>query len=291
LYGWLDSHTVSKNYFRNPAVGTVAGAESKFTSLDGTRIHYARAGQGPATILFVHGWSCHGGFWREQAAALAPKARLLFVDLPGHGQSDKPQTEYSPDYFARAVLAVLKDAGAEKAILVGHSMGVPVICRVYAQAPEKVAGLVAIDGMMRRPSMNPEQLERLLARYRAADYKDHVSRFIGAMFPVPGTESLRDRVLRDMSTTPQHVMVAAFEGMFDAALPAWDIPKTEIPVLALQAPNPMWTAEYQEFVRGRSPLSDYRTVENTGHFLMLERPEEFNSALLDMLAKAKLIER
>jgi len=45
----------------------------------------------------------------------------------------------------------MHDAHVDKATLIGHSMGVPVICRVYKQAPGKVAALVAVDGMLRRP--------------------------------------------------------------------------------------------------------------------------------------------
>src|SRR5260370_4742140 len=82
-------------------------------------------------------------------------ARLILIDLPGHGKSDKPQTNYTMDYFASAVLAVMRDARVEKATLVGHSMGTPVICRVYAQAPEKVAALVAVDGLLRAAEDEP----------------------------------------------------------------------------------------------------------------------------------------
>jgi pimeloyl-ACP methyl ester carboxylesterase len=52
------------------------------------------------------------------------------------------------DYFARAVLAVMNDAHVDKATLVGHSMGAPVICRVFHQAPERVAALVSVDGLL-----------------------------------------------------------------------------------------------------------------------------------------------
>ncbi len=70
--------------------------------------------------------------------------------LPGHGQSDKPQTNYTMDFFAEAVLAVLRDASVDKAIFIGHSMGAAVLCRVHHHAPEKFAGLVSVDGLLCR---------------------------------------------------------------------------------------------------------------------------------------------
>ena len=125
----------------------------------------------------------NGDLWREQVPALSDKARLILVDLPGHGQSDKPHTDYTMDYFATAVLAVMHDADVKKATLVGHSMGAPVICRVYKQAPEKVAALVAVDGLLRRPAMTPEQVERFKAPFGKADYQTHTTNFIASHVP------------------------------------------------------------------------------------------------------------
>ncbi|HMD53575.1 MAG TPA: alpha/beta fold hydrolase, partial [Phycisphaerae bacterium] len=95
---------------KNISSAGVADGESHFISPGANRIHYITAGKGSRTIVFVHCWAGNLGFWREQVPAFADKARLIFIDLPGHGQSDKPQTAYTVDFFANAVLAVLRDA-------------------------------------------------------------------------------------------------------------------------------------------------------------------------------------
>ena len=59
-------------------------------------------------MVFVHGWACDASFWQEQVPAFADKARIILIDLPGHGQSDKPHTYYTMDFFASSVLAVLR---------------------------------------------------------------------------------------------------------------------------------------------------------------------------------------
>ena len=138
-------------------------SESHFVSFGTNHVHYLIEGTGSHTIVFVHCWAGNASFWREQVPELAGHARLILVDLPGHGQSDKPHVEYTMDFFASAVLAVLRDARVDKATLVGHSMGVPIICRLYKQAPEKVAALVAVDGTLRRPPMTPDQAEQFPA--------------------------------------------------------------------------------------------------------------------------------
>ncbi len=274
-----------------PPVDPLAGAESHFAASGTNRVHYLALGHGPKTILFVHGWACQADFWRDQVSAFADKARLLLVDLPGHGRSDKPQTEYSMDFFARAVVAVMQEAKADKATLVGHSMGAPVICRVYAQAPERVAALVAVDGFLRRPAMKPEDVEEFIGPYRTPRYRDQAREFIGAMFPNPETAPLRDQVVNEVLQTPQHVMFGAMEGMFSTMAPAWDLPKAgvPIPVLVLNTDNRMWSAAYQEYVRTLSPQAEYRTIPGAGHFVMLEKPAAFNAALSEMLEKFDLI--
>src|SRR5437763_1748552 len=156
----------------------LGGGQSHFARLGTNKIHYVTAGKGPQTLLFVHGWCCNASFWREQVPAFEHKARLILIDLPGHGQSDKPERDYTIEFFAEAVRAVMVDAQVEKATLLGHSMGTPVICRVYAQAPEKVAALVAVDGILRRPKMEPAQIEQFVAPYRSPEYREHARRFI-----------------------------------------------------------------------------------------------------------------
>src|SRR4051794_5073079 len=71
---------------------SLADGKSHSVSFGTNRIHYVTAGRGSHTIVLVHCWAGNLDFWREQVPALAGKARLVLVDLPGHGQSDKPET-------------------------------------------------------------------------------------------------------------------------------------------------------------------------------------------------------
>ncbi len=269
----------------------VAAAKSHFAKLGTNKVHYVVEGEGKRTIVLIHCWSGNLGFWREQVPTLANKARLILIDLPGHGQSDKPQTAYTMDFFAESVLAVMRDAHVHKATLIGHSMGAPVICRVYKQSPDHVAALVAVDGVLRRPKMTPEQARQFIATFSAPDYREKTREFMGSMFPFPDTEVVRDRVVSELLDTPQYVMVGAMEGMFEADQPDWDIHHADVPVLVINAPNRMWTDEYKAYVQSLSPQTDYRLIEGVGHWLMLEKPAEFNAALVDMLHKYDLLEK
>ena len=274
---------------RGPSAGS-AEPKSHFATYGTNKVHYVVQGKGKRTLVLIHCWSGNLGFWREQVPVLADKARLVLVDLPGHGQSDKPHSAYTMDFLAGAVLAVMRDAHVNKATLIGHSMGTPVMCRVYKQAPEHVAALVAVDGTLRRPKMAPEQTEQLMAAFRAPDYRENTKKFMGSMF-MPGSEAVRDRVVSEMAETPQYVMISAMEGMFKTDQPDWDLGHVNVPVLVINAPNQMWTDDYKQYVHSLSSETDYRAIDNVGHWLMLEKPAEFNTALIDVLSKFDLIEK
>jgi pimeloyl-ACP methyl ester carboxylesterase len=266
-----------------------AASRSHFASFGTNRIHYVTAGEGTNTLVLIHCWCGNLGLWREQIPALTNKARLILVDLPGHGQSDKPQTQYTPDLFANAVLAVLRDAGVDRATFIGHSMGAPVVCRIYAQAPDKVAALVAVDGLLRRPPATPEQAAQFVAQFHAPDYRVNASNFIRTMFPIPGTEALRDQVIADLLTTPQYVMAGAMDGMFGADQPDWGLKSVAVPMIVISVANPLYTEDYVSYVRSLSTRLEYRTIQGAGHWVMLEKPAEFNTTLIELLSKYDLI--
>jgi pimeloyl-ACP methyl ester carboxylesterase len=274
---------------KNIRYAGVADGESHFISHGANRIHYITVGKGSRTIVFIHGWACNLGFWREQVAALADEARLILIDLPGHGQSDKPQTAYTMDFFAGAVLAVLRDAKVDKVIFIGHSMGGAVIARIHHHAPEKVAALVSVDGLLCRISGTPEEGRALVAPFGSPQYREHAQGFISSLFPVPGTEALRDRAMSEMLATPQHVMLGGMLAMLSPDQPDWILQKVNAPIIVINARTPWWNNGYENYVRSLSPQTDYLIMDGVGHFLMLEKPAEFNAILQQKLGKFDLI--
>ena len=90
-----------------------------------------------------------------------------------------------------------------------------------------------------------------------------------------------------MLRTPQHVAVSEFEATADPDL--WKEDKIEVPTLMILAKQPAWTAEYEQFARGLIPKLDYQVWENVSHFLMMDKPREFNAAVLKFLEQNSLL--
>jgi pimeloyl-ACP methyl ester carboxylesterase len=262
-------------------------SESKFVDVDHLRVHYTNYGKGDTALFFVHGWSCDETVWAEQAPALAEKIRVITIDLPGHGQSEKPQTiEYNKDLYIRAIDAVMSDANVKSVILVGHSNGTPFVRHYYRKFPGKVKALVVVEGPL-QPFFDRDTMEKFVVPLRGDNYPEAAGRVIAGMTKPIKDAALRDKIKALMLKTPQHVAVSEFEATVDPDL--WKEDKIDVPLLVILAKQPVWTAEYEQFVRRLAPKVDYQVWENVSHFLMMEKPREFNAALLKFLDQNHLL--
>ncbi|MEP7341180.1 MAG: alpha/beta hydrolase [Acidobacteriota bacterium] len=260
--------------------------DDRFAKLDAMRVHYQNYGKGKEALVFVHGWTCNLTFWKANIPAFVDQTRVIAIDLPGHGESDKPQTTYSMDLFARAVNAVLEDAQVERATLVGHSMGTPVIRQFYRKYPAKTRALVIVDGSL-KPFGNPEQMKKFLETFRGPNYKQTAEGMVSAMVAPVKDKATAAEIKAAMLSAPQHVMIGAFEGMLDESI--WkEQDKINVPTLAVMAKQPNWTPEYEKFVRELVPGIDYQVWGGVSHFLMMDEPQKFNDTVLAFLKKNKL---
>src|ERR1041384_6336343 len=191
---------------------------SRFALYNGTRVHFKSLGLGTTAVVFVHGWGCDLTFWRAQVPAVDGRVRAIFLDLPGFGRSDRPEVAYTMNYFAGAVDAVLRAAGVEHAVLVGHRMGAPVARQFYRRFRSKVTALVVVDGPLRTPFGDSAQTARFVAQWDSADYAEHMSGMVDALFAGSADTALRTSVKRQMLATPQRVAASAMRGMADAAI-------------------------------------------------------------------------
>ncbi|HMG75073.1 MAG TPA: alpha/beta hydrolase [Pyrinomonadaceae bacterium] len=262
--------------------------ESRFATLDGARIHYQNYGQGREALVLIHGWTCSIEYWRDVIPDLSKRSRVIAIDLPGHGQSDKPQVAYTMDLFARAVDAVMRDAGVKRAVLVGHSMGTPVARQFYRKYPQKTLAIVIVDGAL-RPFGDKNLMDGLMAGLRGPNYKEAGGQMLAGMAGPNLAPEAKERIQASYLNTPQYVIISAMEGMVDESI--WGPDKINVPVLAILAKSPFWPADTEQFDRSIAPQLDYQVWEGVGHFLMMERPKEFDAAVIAFLDKNKLLKK
>jgi pimeloyl-ACP methyl ester carboxylesterase len=271
-------------------------AQSLFAKLDlapsggkgEARVHYKSYGKGNEALILIHGWTCNLDYWRDSVADLSKRNRVIAIDLPGHGQSDKPEIAYSMELFARAVDAVMRDAKVERAVLVGHSMGTPVARQFYRKYPEKTLGIVIVDGSL-RPFGDKKLMEGFIAGFRGPNYREAGKQMFAGMAGPNLSPQTQERIQASFLNTPQHVIVSAMEGMADDSI--WGPDKINVPVLAFMAKSPFWPPDTEEFFRSIAPNLDFQMLAGVGHFLMMEKPKEFDAAVIAFLDKNKLVKR
>jgi len=276
--------------------------ESRFAKLDGARVHYVDYGKGDDALVLIHGWTQNIDAWRDQIPEFAKHYRVIALDLPGHGLSDKPRFTkepvakgqpgkpfvYSMDHFARAVEAVMRDAKVKRAVLAGHSMGTPVARQFYRNYPEKTLGIIVVDGSL-RPFGNPAMLDQLIANLRSPNYSAAIDQMFGMMFGKNLSTETQERIKASTANTPQYVLVSAFEGMVDSGI--WGADKINLPVLAIMAKNPFYPPNVEESFRGIAPKMEFYLWDDVGHFLMMEKPKEFNAAVIAWLDRTGLLKK
>jgi len=262
------------------ALSLVLASTASAATVDGLKIHSASAGSGRTTLVLVHGWTCDMSSWAAQVPVLAKKYRVLTLDLPGHGQSGAPKDgKFSMDLFARAVEAVRAEAGTDKIVLVGHSMGAPVI-RQYARLyPQHVAALVAVDGPLDMRQFPADFKPPSLAGPEGLKAREGM---IKGMFTPQTPADVQQKVLAMMLKAPEATAIGAMMSITDPSLRKTDV--TPMPALAVWAGTNQQLPNVDE-TRKALPKYEQTQVAGTGHFVMMEKPEEFNRLLVAFVDK------
>ncbi len=256
------------------------GLSAKTARLDGKDVYYEISGKGAKTVVMIHGWTCDHTFWSAQIQAFSEQYKVIALDLPGHGRS-APAGAYPITLFARAVEALMRAEKVDKATLMGHSMGGAVILTFARLFPEKLAAAVLVDSFMRDAAAAAAPVS-FHERFAGEAGKEARRKMVEGMFSTATTPELRERILKGMLAAPESTAVGAMKGMFEPEV--WREGHSQAPALAVVA-NPKQITEAS--VRARFPNLTYRDMPGTGHFLMMEKPAEFNAIVLDWLGKQK----
>ena len=137
--------------------------EHGYATNNGVRIHYAAMGHGPLVVM-IHGFPDYWYTWRHQMTALAADHRVVAIDQRGYNLSDKPKgvENYGLSLLVSDVVAVVKQLGQEKAIIVGHDWGGAVAWSFAMRFPEMTDKLIILNlphfrGLSRELANNPKQ--------------------------------------------------------------------------------------------------------------------------------------
>lgn len=249
-------------------------------TLDGMTIHSTSTGKGAKTLVLVHGWTCDESSWTANVPELSKHYRVITLDLPGHGKSGSPKDgRITMDLFARAVEAVRAEQKVDKIILVGHSMGTPVI-RQYAHLyPQHVAALVIVDGLVLAPAQMPRGAAPPLDpnKLLTPDGPKMREDMIKGMFTPKTPKDVQDHVLKMMLAAPAATAAGAMRATFDPSSASDEV--MAMPVYGIFAEK-SFALSSTAYMKKVFPKIEYVEMPGTGHFVMMEQPQEFNRLLM-----------
>ena len=262
---------------------TAPAADQTVTTSDGVVIRFTDQGKGSPALVFVHGWSCDAGYWDAQVTHFAATNRVVTIDLAGHGRSGQERKAYTIEAFGGDVAAVLQKLDLTGAILVGHSMGGPVIVEAALAAPDRVVGLVGVDNFQNvEMKLPPQVIDGYLGPFEAS-FTPTVTAWVGQMFPADADSALAAGIAADMASAPPPVALSAMRELLTwmGSRTTERLAQLKVPLMCINAERqPTLTAPIKALVPGY----ELRLLPGTGHFLMRENPDAFNALLAETIA-------
>lgn len=265
-----------------------ARANSSVRGEDGTALSYWSAGDGPRTLLFVHGWggSGSGRFWTPLLQHLDLSGiRVIAADLRGHGKSDKTRAGFSSETFARDMFAVLEHAAANRPVVIGYSMSAKWAQWMSSMEAERVAGQILISPA---PALALPLSDEILNDWlKASRDRSYFDTWLGGFIRHPLAPEIVDAYFEDLSTTPEYTLRETFNmcrtGDFANALSG-----TRAPTLCICGSyDPVLTPELvRKEVVDRIPGARMALLD-CGHEIPLKKPLETAALIQAFIAALK----
>ena len=274
---------------------SVAGEiASKFATVDGVKLHYLQAGQGP-TVLLLHGYTQTSRMWRPAMTELAKKFTVIAPDLPGIGESAIPAKGLDMKSAAVTIHALMTSLGVTKAAVVGHDIGLMVAYAYAALFSAETEKLVVMDAFLPgvgdwQPVYNNARnwhfrfngpTPEALVAGRERIYFEHFWNDFAA--DKNHSLSKADRVAYTAAYAKPGRMRAGwqyFVSFLQAAKDFAEFSKTKLtmPVLVIAGEKASGTVLFEQFKVGATDVTSV-IVKNTGHWLIDEAPAATMAAL------------
>jgi non-heme chloroperoxidase len=239
---------------------------------DGVRLAYKTVGDGPRSLLLLHGWGGSANSWNGFIGALDPlKFRVIAYDIRGHGDSDKVTTGFTDERFARDAFAVADAANARKFVSVGFSMSGRFVQYLPLLSPDRIEAMVIIAGA---PASAMDLSEELITDWAGRAGDRHRLRQIPAMFAVNPDPALLDEYADDAAKASRYAVETTLRMLSTSFEDRIKGRYLVTPTLALAGKaDELLGPDVQRAIAANYPAS--RVVElDCGHELLVEKPAE-----------------
>jgi pimeloyl-ACP methyl ester carboxylesterase len=216
-------------------------------------LNFVRQGSGAPALVFVHGFACSLDDWKAQLDALSTSHEVVACDLRGHGATPGRPQECSIAHYGGDVAALVSHLSLSTAVLIGHSMGCRVVLEAARLDPERIVGMVLIDGSRQGMGDAAAAEQGARAAIEAAGYAAFMRPFFEAMFL--GKSARSQAVVERALRLRAEVGAALFPRMV-----RWDAERMEAALQAIAWPVLAIQCTYVNTERKRVPLKAGETT-------------------------------
>lgn len=236
-------------------------------------------GSGGLPVMFVHSLAGNNTHWSAQLDHLRKGRRAVAFDLRGHGNSESPKEgDFAIESLASDIEFVADELGLKRFVLVGHSSGGTVAIAYAGSHPEKVAGLLLADPAGDVRKVPAEQANQLIRALESDSYSRAIEDYY-SMLLTGSQPAVRKKVIQDLRNTPRETVIGIFKSslLHDPLTPLqlYKGPKLSVVTSLNDAPFSLHNLDTD---------LPHIQVTGTGHWLQMDKPEEFNTILDDFLA-------
>lgn len=250
---------------------------------DGIKMYYEKQGSGDLALILVHGWSANSIAWVEQMDYFKKDYQVIVPDLPGFGKSGTERKDWTMEQYGDDIATLANKLKLDQIVLVGWSMGGPVVLEVAKKLRTKIKVIILVDIL--------QQLTNPFDSVAITDYNlTYAANFNNYQYILnyyKGDHVLTKRYLSLMP--PGNKMPGHWKKSW-LNLHQWMDRKVKEGVKAIQAPirainadeTETNTAEWKQFARD----FEVTVFENSNHFLVWQYPEKFNNNICDIIKKS-----
>jgi pimeloyl-ACP methyl ester carboxylesterase len=254
-----------------------------FRADDGLEIVGEVRGRGDTALVFLHGWCGDRAYWKNQVGVFAADYRVVAIDQAGHGESGKDRQAWTADGLAGDVEAVVKALGLKRVILVGHSMGGLVALLAAKRMPGTSGAVIGIDTLQNAESKPPEEEAKPLLDGVEKDFKGAVRATFDGQLPEKADPEVKKWLQTKAEGQDPKMGLALMRDLFGLDTRKL-LKEAKVPVRCINS-----AGGYKFFtptaVETNKKYADFGavTIDGVGHYPMLEKPDEFNRTLRDVL--------
>ena len=248
-------------------------------SFDGVSVNFDNEGKGEPAIILVHGWSNTRSIWDAQVSHFSEKYRVIAVDLPGFGKSGNNRSEWTIASYGEDISTIIQQLNLKKVVLVGFSLGAPVVIEAANKVSDHVIGVVLVDDLheveMQIPPPMAHFLDSMMMDLINNPTKE---KLIDGGFIKKNIDSSFQRIISILEGASHIGWRESLTGYME-----WrnehctnSIKAVNAPIIAINSGQQFTNVEA---FRKYAPTFKANIVEDVGHVIMWDNSEEFNRLL------------